>query len=120
MNIYIKAVLIILGLWILQGILSYIQINHYRKRFSCLRKKGRVLVGQQKGKLRGGSIVMLVINDDDKIIDAEEMKGFTVFNKFKKKNEIIGKSINNMELILRSMKNQQSMKALQKALENAS
>ncbi len=118
MDIYIKAILIVFGLWIFQGILSYYQINHFRKRVAELKKKGKVIIGQQKGKLRAGSIVIIVIDDNKTVIDAEEMKGFTVFNKFKKKNELIGKSLNDIDEVLNQIKSKQSVKAIEKALEN--
>lgn len=117
MNEIAKALGFIFIMWMIQGILSYFQIKHFRRRTAELKKKGRILIGQQKGKFSAGSIVILVIDNNNNIIDAEEMRGFTVFNKFKKKADIIGKSLEDSQSLIASIKNKQSMRAIEKALE---
>lgn len=107
-------------MWMIQGILSYFQIKHFRERIRQLKKKGKILIGQQKGRFAAGSIVILVVDDKNNIIDAEEMNGFTVFNKFKKKNHIIGKNVEDAESIIANVRGKQSIKAIRKALEGVS
>lgn len=117
MSEIVKALGFIFIMWMIQGILSYFQIRHFRKRMADLKRKGRILIGRQKGRFVAGSIVILVIDNDKTVIDAEEMSGFTVFNKFKKKTEIIGKHIEDLEGLIANVKNKQSIKAIKKALE---
>lgn len=113
----VKLLSIIFSMWIVQGILSYFQINHFRSRLAELKKKGEVLIGQHKGKLSAGSIVILVVDDKKNIIDAEEMIGFTVFKKFKKKYELIGKNLENQQSYISSIKNKQTLKAIEKVVK---
>ena len=114
-----KALLFIFGLWVLQGVLSYVQITHYRKTLSRLKCKGKVLVGHEKGKFKPGSIILLVIDDNGVIIDVEEMKGISVFDRFRKKDVYIGKSIDELSKELKQQKKDTiTTKAIKKALED--
>lgn len=88
-----KFVIFIFGLWILQGLMTYRQIKNYRKTLFRLKNKGRVYVGHEKGKLKAGSIVLLVVDKNNIIIDMKEMKGITVFDRFKTKDTYIGKTV---------------------------
>lgn len=90
---------------------------NFKKRVRALRHKGKVLVGQAKGKLKEGSIVLVVVDDERVVIDAEEMRGITVFNKFRKLNSIVGRSVDNQETLLEGLKNKQQKKAILQALE---
>ena len=113
-----KALLFIFGLWVLQGVLSYVQITHYRKTLSRLKSKGRVLIGHEKGKLKPGSIILLVIDDNGIIIDVEEMKGISVFDRFRKKSTYIGKTIEELSKELSQLKKDTiTTRAIKKALE---
>ncbi len=86
-----KVLAFIFGLWFLQGgILSYIQISNYKKTLSSLRDKGRVYIGHQKGKLTPGSIIFVVLNDNDFIVDFREMKGISVLINLERKICILG------------------------------
>ncbi len=101
----------------LQGILAYFQIKHFRKVVNEMKKQGKVLIGQQKGKLSAGSIVVLAIDKHNKVINVQEMRGITVFDKFRVKDEFINKSIDELKRELPNMKNKKSSLALKKAIE---
>lgn len=107
----------IFGMWMLQGILAYFQIKHFRKVVNEMKKQGKVLIGKQKGKLSAGSIVVLAIDKHNKVINAQEMRGITIFNKFRVKDEFINKSIDELKRELPNMKNKKSSLALKKAIE---
>lgn len=114
-----KTLIIVFGLWILQGILSYMQINHYRKTLNHLKTKGKVYIGQDRGKLRPGSIVLLVSDDNNVIIDMQEMKGISVFDKFKRKEKYIGKSLNELIVELSQLdKENNTIRAIKSALND--
>lgn len=117
MSDIVKLMLFLLAMWILQGVLTYFQVKNYRTRSTELRKKGDVYTGKAKGRLREGCIVMLVVEKDGTIIDAEEMRGITVFSKFKTIKSIIGKSIYNKDDLLNSLRYKQQKRALESALE---
>lgn len=116
-----KAIVLIFGLWMFQGILTYWQIKHYRKTLTQLKTKGRVFIGQEKGKLGAGSIVLLVADDNDTIIDIQEMKGITVFDKFKKIDTYIGKTLEDLILELSNQEKETvTTKAIKKSLKDFS
>ncbi|MDN5352315.1 MAG: glucitol operon activator protein [Clostridiales bacterium] len=117
MSDIVKALGFVFALWIAQGLLTVLQIQHYRKRVAELKKKGKVLVGQKKGKLKAGSIVLIALNEDGVISDAEEMRGFTVFTKFKKLNAVVGKTPEQCVSMLEAFKNKQQREAIRKAVE---
>ena len=112
-----KALGFVFILWVAQGLLTVLQIQHYRKRVAELKKKGKVLIGQQKGKLKAGSIVLMALDAEGIIKDAEEMRGFTVFTKFRKLNAVIGKTPEECMTMLDGIKNVQQRKAIRKAVE---
>ncbi|WP_290768968.1 transcriptional regulator GutM [Halanaerobium sp.] len=82
--------------WILQGVLTYFQIRNYKDRMSTLGKVGYLGVGRMKKKLGRGRILLLVSNESGEVIKAEEMRGISVFTRFKEKNELIGYKIDEL------------------------
>lgn len=113
----LKILIFIFGMWMLQGILAYFQIRHFRKTLNEMKKQGRVLIGQEKGKLSAGSIVILVIDKYNRVINAKEMRGMTVFDKFRTRNEFINKTIDELKEELPHMKDKKISLALKKAIE---
>ena len=75
MNLIVLGILFILA-FILQYALTYVQLNSFKRSYSKLR-----LI---KGAARAGAIVMLAIDDNDKVITGEAMQGVTVLARFKK------------------------------------
>lgn len=67
---------------LVQGVLSYFQIQNYKAAADRLRKVGRIGVGTQKGRLGSGSIVILASDPNKVIIAGERMQGMSVFAKF--------------------------------------
>lgn len=82
--------------WILQGVLTYFQIRNYKDRMSTLGKVGYLGIGRMKKKLGRGRILLLVSNEYGEIIKAEEMRGVSVFTRFKEKDELIGYKIDEL------------------------
>ena len=81
MNLIVLGILFILA-FILQYALTYVQLNSFKRSYSKLRRIGRVVIGRKKGAARAGAIVMLAIDDNDKVITGEAMQGVTRFKKF--------------------------------------
>ena len=57
-----------------------------------LHKKGNVGIGSRRSRLKN-NIVIIACNSEGLILDAELMEGLTVFTKFKKMPEVIGRNI---------------------------
>lgn len=115
------VVIFIFSLWILQGFMAYWQIINYRKTLSRLKTKGKVYIGEEKGKLKAGSIVLIAVDENNMIIDVQEMKGFTVFNRFKSKDLYIGKTLDELFSDLSKLdKDTVTTKAMKKSLKDFS
>lgn len=78
--------IIILGIivWILNFCLGIIQIKNFNKHYVELRKLGKVAIGRKRGYFQIGTVVMILINDEGKVIDSRRMQGMSVFARFKK------------------------------------
>jgi len=79
--------------WILQGVLVYFQIKNFQNKIKELRKKGKVGVGIVKGHFGRGVIVILSIDNENIISDAQIMSGTTVFARFVTFNALINQNI---------------------------
>ncbi|RCW47361.1 MULTISPECIES: transcriptional regulator GutM [unclassified Halanaerobium] len=113
---WVRVIILIIIAWILQALFTFLQISNYRKRIRELKKKGKLGIGKVSRKLSAGTIVFLVSDDSKTIIDAERMSGITVFARFKKDKELIGKSL--AELEEKEFKNKAKTEAVKKAVEN--
>lgn len=114
---YFKYGLIIVGAIIIQGFLTYFQVKDYRKNVSEIRKKGRLFIGQTKGKIKAGSIVMMAVDDIGTINEAKSMTGITVFHRFRRVDYLIGKNIFESDQWLHTIKDKQMAKAIGKGID---
>ncbi|HHY42496.1 MAG TPA: transcriptional regulator [Thermoanaerobacterales bacterium] len=101
--------------WVLQGILAYFQIKNFQKQLEELRKKGRVGLGIVKGRFGRGVIVILCINNEGIITDAQIMSGTTVFARFVPFNILKNRNITDIESVIRDMR-KHTKSAILKAL----
>lgn len=90
--------LIIFVLFVVQAVGGYFQVKDYRKAIRRVHKLGNVGVGQKKGRLLSGNIVMIACNQDGVITGGEIMEGLSFLTKFKPietfmDKELIGTSI---------------------------
>jgi len=80
---WIKLLLIIGLMWILQGVLAYFQIKNFQTKMKEMKKSGRVGIGTVKGRLGAGAIVILSVDGVGRIVEARKMTGISVFARFK-------------------------------------
>ncbi|MDC3424567.1 transcriptional regulator GutM [Aquibacillus sp. 3ASR75-11] len=87
------------GIWLLQIILTQVQVKHYRDTIKRMSKRasGYLGAGVEKRKLGVGKVVIIVCDEDGTIVDSQLMSGVTVFARFKTFNEIIGESIYHLQ-----------------------
>lgn len=81
MNVIVLGVLVFIA-FVLQYILTYIQMQSFHKYYRNMRQKGRVVIGRKKGAMRAGAIVMFAIDDKQKVIGGAVMQGVTVLARF--------------------------------------
>lgn len=96
--------IIVFGLlWILQYIMSYGQTRNYNYviREVSQSNSGFLGVGLARSKfnLGPGTVVILAIDLDGQINDYRELHGFSVFKRFRKKEEWIGKQVGQIEKV---------------------
>lgn len=88
------TVLISLGIaYVLQFLLTMIQMKDFNLNFRDLRKMGRVAIGKKKGGFVAGSIVMFAIDDEGIILKGMYLSGVTVLARFKEINDFNGVDI---------------------------
>lgn len=89
------TMLIILGaiMWILNILFGLIQIKNFNNNYIEMRKMGRVAIGRKKGYLKAGTIVMIVVDDEGKILLSKKMQGVTVLARVKEFMGLEGKNI---------------------------
>lgn len=88
--------LAILGAFILQAVLSMLQMKHFSKEFMKLRRQGRVACGRQAGGFRAGAIVMFLLDDEGIIREALKMEGVTFLARVKPMSGFEGRYIGDL------------------------
>lgn len=92
-NVYTWLILGLAAAWFLQLCLSTRQLRRFYTRFNELRKAGRCAIGMDGSVYRRRVYVVLVADDDDKVIHAEQLSGWTVFAHLRPTEPIIGRSL---------------------------
>lgn len=77
---------------VIQATGTYVQVRQYKKAVRRLHKKGNVGIGSRRSKLKN-NIVIIACDNEGTIVDAELMEGLTVFTKFRRIPDIIGKNV---------------------------
>lgn len=75
--------LLIAAAFVLQTLLSMVQMKHFSNEFVKLRRQGRVACGRKSGGFHAGAIVMFQIDDDGIIQQSRKMEGVTCFARVK-------------------------------------
>ena len=74
-----RFVLLLGAMFLLQGVLSVIQMRHFSKEFIKLRRRGKVVCGRKSGGFHAGAIVMFLIDGDGIIQEGKKLMGVTCF-----------------------------------------
>ena len=86
-------VLIAVGMWVLQLVLSILQFRRFASHVKEMRREGRVAIGKAKGRFVAGAIVLFVIDAECNILRGEIMKGVTVFAGFRSFDDFTGRNL---------------------------
>lgn len=70
--------------WVFQSILSFKQTKAFTQLFVDLRGRGRVAMGKFSGGVVAGSIVLFLLNEDDRVVEGYRLGGVTVLARFKR------------------------------------
>lgn len=83
----------VIGAYVLQTLLGMKQIKQFNQHYKTLRRKGKVVIGVNKGRIVAGTIVLFAIDSQEKIIAAQKMQGTSVFAAFRAFDQVIGYSL---------------------------
>ncbi len=112
-----KIMILILGAFSLQIAFTIMQIKSYQKNLSQMMQKGKIIIGRQRGMLSSGCVIIIRIDDEFNVIESRCMKGVTVFNRFKKYDEINKKNIFEFKSWIDEIKNKKIKNAIINAIE---
>ena len=91
-NIGVIFVLLVI-MWGLQFAMTYVQMRKYTKRLKIIRQDGLTAVGMGGSRYKGRAYGILTIDDDNKIIHAEKMAGWTNFAGLRPVPDLVGMNI---------------------------
>ena len=72
-----QLALLLGAMFLLQGVLSVIQMRHFSREFVKLRRKGKVACGRKSGGFHAGAIVMFLIDENGVIREGKKLMGVT-------------------------------------------
>lgn len=106
--------------YVFQTFLGMKQIKNFNQNYSVLRKKGKVLIGINKGRIAAGTIILFCLDEKSTIIAARKMQGTSVFANFRPFDQVIGISLeelNEYHPVL-ARENKLTIKAIEQAQKN--
>jgi glucitol operon activator protein len=103
-------------MWMLQFGFTYIQMQKFYKRLKIIRQDGITAIGMAGGKYKGRTYGVLTVDNNNIIIHAERMSGWTNFAGLRPVPELVGMSLDE---ILDEDRNLPVSKKLQGAFRNA-
>lgn len=99
MSAWLVTVLAFGLLWATQVAGTYLQTRHYRRvlgRITESETEGYVGVGNSRAKLGAGVILILVANGDGRLREALQMRGRSVFARFKPAPSFVGMQVSSL------------------------
>lgn len=111
-------VVIAVVMWILQCVLGLWQFKRFNRHFKALRAEGRVAIGKAKGKIVAGSVVLLCIDRNCKIVKGAKMQGLTIFAGVKPFMDLNGLDLTEIGEGHCTKLDKQTKKAVLNAVEN--
>ena len=87
------VLLIFLVLLILQSIGGFLQVQDYRSAVRRIHKLGNVGIGQKRGTLLNGHIVIVACDSEGIITGAEALDGIGVWSRFHPISTFLGKTL---------------------------
>ncbi|MDF2655512.1 MAG: hypothetical protein K0R19_1986 [Bacillota bacterium] len=88
-----KLILILFGLIFIQGLFTFVQVKNYNKMIRQMKNYGMVGIGMKKGRLTPGRIILLAVDENGTVVKGLNMKGFSVFARFREIKDIAGTDI---------------------------
>lgn len=89
----LKLGLFVAAMFLIQAVLTSVQISHFNQEFIKLRRRGKVACGRQSGGFHAGSVVMFLIDENGIIREGKQLTGVTSFARVKPLDGFEGKFV---------------------------
>ncbi len=89
-------IILLVGMWVLQFVFSYLQMRKFYSRVSQMRKDGLTSIGMSGSMYKRRIYGVLTVDKQDRIIHAEQLSGWTVLARLKPVDALIGKSLSEL------------------------
>lgn len=104
--------------FLLQGVLSTLQMKHLNDEFLALRRQGKVAIGRKSGGFHAGAIVMFLVDDDGIIREGKKLEGVTSFARVKPLEGFEGRQVGDLTEADGSRNHRNLCKAIEDAALN--
>lgn len=89
--------LVFIVAWVIQFGMTFFQLRRYNKRVAELKKMGPTAVGMSGSMYKRRAYGVLVFDDQEKIVRAEQFSGWTVFASLKPVKELEGLTLQDIK-----------------------
>lgn len=89
----LKLGLFVAAMFLIQAVLTSVQISHFNQEFVKLRRRGKVACGRQSGGFHAGAVVMFLIDENGIIREGKQLTGVTSFARVKPLDGFEGKFV---------------------------
>ena len=89
----LKLGLFVAAMFLIQALLTSVQISHFNREFIKLRRRGKVACGRQSGGFHAGSVVMFLLDENGIIREGKQLTGVTSFARVKPLDGFEGKFV---------------------------
>lgn len=92
-----KIIFILIIIFILQILLRWKQVKYYNEKVNEIYHRyssGYMGIGLDKGRFHGRDIVIIIIDENNYIKEAQILSGSSVFAKFKTMEDLVGAYLN--------------------------
>ena len=120
MAIWQWALLALGAVWMLQVVGVWLQMRHYTDVFKGITNKynnGYVGAGHARGRLRNGTIALLVVGPDLKVQRLMTMTGRSVFAKFERNEQFEEQSLEELKAVQKAGSTDNRDVAIARAIE---
>lgn len=91
-----KLGLIVVAAFVLQAVLSMLQMRHFSAEFVKLRRQGKVACGRKAGGFHAGAIVLFLIDEEGRIQTARKLEGVTCLARVRPLDGLDGRMIGSL------------------------
>lgn len=85
--------LVLFTIFLLQAVLTYLQMKHFSNEFVRLRRQGPVVCGRKTGTFSPGAVVLFLLNEEGIIQTGSKLEGLTCFARVKPLQGFEGRDI---------------------------